>query len=85
MSLSNILHLLYSLSLNVSGGGTVHSKENVSEGTMSTKPDEDKMMINEPRKYLKRMWPRYLKADREKRGELLTEMQAVQGCIVSAW
>ncbi len=46
---------------------------------MPTKPDEDKMTIDERRKYLKRMWPRYLKADRGKRSELLTEMQAVTG------
>lgn len=47
--------------------------------TKPTKPDEDKMTIDERRKYLKRMWPRYLKADRGKRSELLTEMQAVTG------
>jgi hypothetical protein len=40
-------------------------------------PAEDAMTIDERRKYLKRMWPRYQAADRAGRGALLTEMEAV--------
>ena len=38
---------------------------------------EDKMSVNERRKYLKLMAPRYARAGREERGELLTEMAAI--------
>lgn len=39
----------------------------------------DEMTIDERRKYLKKMQPRYLAADRPGRGALLTEMEAVTG------
>jgi hypothetical protein len=39
----------------------------------------DEMTIDERRKYLKKMQPRYLAADRPGRGVLLTEMEAVTG------
>jgi hypothetical protein len=42
-------------------------------------PAEDAMTIDERRKYLKRMWPRYQAADRAGRGALLTEMEQVTG------
>lgn len=42
-------------------------------------PADDEMSIDERRKYLKRMVRRYLAADRQGRGELLTEMGAVTG------
>ena len=38
---------------------------------------EDKMTIDERRKYLKKMQERYLQADRKERGQLLDEMEAV--------
>ena len=38
---------------------------------------EDKMTIDERRKYLRRMQRRYLQADRKERGRLLDEMEAV--------
>ena len=38
---------------------------------------EDKMTIDERRKYLRRMQERYLLADRKERGQLLDEMEAV--------
>ena len=38
---------------------------------------EDKMTINERRKYLRRMKKRYLKAGRKERGQLLDEMEVV--------
>lgn len=40
---------------------------------------EDEMTLNERRKYLKKMWPRYAQADRSGRNGLLTEMEAVTG------
>lgn len=40
---------------------------------------DDEMSIDERRKYVKRMARRYLAAGRERRGELLTEMEAVTG------
>ncbi len=40
---------------------------------------DEKMSINERRKYLKVVAPRYKKADREDRGQLLTEMGEVTG------
>lgn len=40
-------------------------------------PDEEKMSIDERRKYLKLVAPRYVKAGRVERGELLTEMGEV--------
>jgi hypothetical protein len=39
--------------------------------------EEDKMSVNERRKYLKLMVPRYARASREERGELLTEMATI--------
>ena len=38
---------------------------------------EDRMTIDERRKYLKKMQDRYLQADRKERGQLLNEMEAV--------
>ncbi len=40
---------------------------------------EDEMSLNERRKYLKKMWPRYTQADKKERNTLLTEMEAVTG------
>ena len=40
-------------------------------------PASEKMSVNERRKYLKLVAPRYLKAGRKNRGELLTEMEEV--------
>jgi len=43
-------------------------------------PDNDTMTIDERRKYLKRMYPRYRDAqDRQRKGALLTEMESVTG------
>ena len=42
-------------------------------------PTEDEMTLNERRKYLKRMKPRYLKAKRRERSQLLSEMEQVTG------
>ena len=42
-------------------------------------PAEEEMTIGERRKYLKRMTERYWGADRTRRGELLTEMEAATG------
>jgi hypothetical protein len=42
-------------------------------------PTEDEMTQNERRKYLKRMKPRYLKAKRRERSQLLSEMEQVTG------
>jgi hypothetical protein len=42
-------------------------------------PLNEKMTVNERRKYLKLMSPRYAKADRAGRGGLLTEMEKVTG------
>jgi hypothetical protein len=44
------------------------------EGSMST---EDKMSIDERRKYLRQMKKRYEKAGRKEKGQLLDEMEAV--------
>ena len=38
---------------------------------------EDRMTIDERRKYLRKMQERYLQADRKERGQLLDEMEAV--------
>jgi hypothetical protein len=38
---------------------------------------EDRMTIDEGRKYLRKMQERYPQADRKKRGELLDEMEVV--------
>jgi hypothetical protein len=46
------------------------------EGTMTA---EDKMTVDERRKYLRTMKKRYVKASRKKRGQLLDEMEAVTG------
>lgn len=40
-------------------------------------PSEEKMSVNERRKYLKLVAPRYASAGREERGRLLTEMEEV--------
>ena len=40
---------------------------------------EDKMTIDERRKYLRKMKQRYAQANRKERGELLDEMEAVVG------
>jgi hypothetical protein len=40
---------------------------------------EDEMTLDERRKYLKRVWPRYLQANRKRKGALLTEMEQVTG------
>jgi hypothetical protein len=42
-------------------------------------PTEDEMTLNERRKYLKVMKPRYLNAKRKERGALLSEMERVTG------
>ena len=42
-------------------------------------PADDEMTIDERRKYLRRMGPRYRTASKERRGELLGEMEAVTG------
>src|SRR5947209_19456673 len=42
-------------------------------------PTEDQMNVSERRKYLKRMYVRYVAAKRTERGQLLTEMQQVTG------
>jgi len=41
--------------------------------------DEDRMTIDERRKYLRMMKKRYVKADRKERGRLLDELEAVTG------
>ena len=46
------------------------------EGTVST---EENMTVDERRKYLKRMKPRYERAGRKERGRLLDEMEAFTG------
>jgi hypothetical protein len=40
---------------------------------------DDKMTIDERRKYLRKMQERYVQADRKERGQLLDEMEAVTG------
>lgn len=42
-------------------------------------PTEDRMSVDERRKYLKVVWLRYAKAGRTERSALLTEMEAVTG------
>ena len=42
-------------------------------------PADDKMSIDERRKYLKRIYPRYRDADRTTKGALLSEMEAYTG------
>jgi hypothetical protein len=54
----------------------VRSNKNVTEGTMS---DEDKMTIDERRKYLRMVKKRYLQTNKVNRGQLLDEMEAVTG------
>src|SRR5690348_10484650 len=56
----------------------VPSNENVTEGRASM-PTQEQMTVNERRKYLKLMKPRYQQAKRAERSRLLTEMQAVTG------
>src|SRR5437764_3087318 len=54
----------------------VPSTDNVTEGTMQ---DDTQMTLAERRKYLGRVRPRYLLADRAEQSRLLDEMQAVTG------
>jgi hypothetical protein len=54
----------------------VPSNEKVTEGSASM-PTEDQMTVNERRKYVKLMKPRYQQAKRGERSRLLTEMQEV--------
>ena len=42
-------------------------------------PTDDKMTIDEERKYLRKMQKRYSQSDREQQGQLLDEMEAVTG------
>lgn len=50
------------------------------EGLYGATQDEMPLLtLNERRKYLKRVWPRYVQADKEGRGALLTEMEQVTG------
>jgi hypothetical protein len=56
----------------------VPSNQNVTEGSTSM-PIEEQMTVNERRKYLKLMKPRYQQAKRAERSRLLSEMQAVTG------
>lgn len=42
-------------------------------------PGEEKMSIDERRKYMKLVAPRYLKANRKEQGEILTEMEKITG------
>src|SRR5438445_13045738 len=56
----------------------VPSNENVTEGRASM-PTEEQMTVNERRKYLKLMKPRYQQAKRAERSRLLSEMQEVTG------
>lgn len=42
-------------------------------------PTEDEMTLDERRKYLKRMKPRYMQAKRGERSALLSEMEQVTG------
>ena len=44
-----------------------------------TMPNDDKMSIDERRKYLKLVDPRYRKSNRAERSRLLTEMGMVTG------
>ena len=55
----------------------VPSNKKVTEGNdMSA---EERMTVDERRKYLKKMLPLYLAANREEKGKLLTQMQCVTG------
>ena len=53
-----------------------NSAKNVTEGIM---PIDDKMTVNERRKYPKAYDPRYHKARRADQSALLTEMETVTG------
>ena len=54
----------------------VHSAKNVTGGIM---PTGERMTVDERRKYLKLVAPRYRRASRAERGLLLTEMASVTG------
>jgi hypothetical protein len=54
------------------------SNENVTEGSKQM-PTEERMTVNERRKYLKLRKPRYQKASRSEQSALLTEMEQVTG------
>src|SRR3990172_1851261 len=56
--------------------GIVHSNDNVTEGTV---PGEEKMTVDERRKYVARMRRRYQAADRKGQGALLDEMEKFTG------
>ena len=56
----------------------VHSAKNVTEGTM---PSEEKMSVDERRKYLKLVAPRYAKAGRTHR----FAPTAIYGRITANW
>jgi hypothetical protein len=56
----------------------VLSNVNVTEGSASM-PTEEQMTVNERRKYLKLMKPRYQQAKRAERSRLLTDMEQVTG------
>lgn len=59
----------------------VHSKENVTGGTMSA---DVEMTLEERRKYLRLMQKRYIRASRAEQGEMLDEMLSVTGLHVRA-
>ena len=57
-------------------GCIVLSKDNVTERTMSS---QEKMTVDERRKYLRQMKKRYQPANRQERGQLLAEMEQDDG------
>ena len=59
---------------NVTGGGIVHSNENVAGGTL---PIDEQMTLDERLKYLRKMKKRYDKAEYAERAHLLDEMEHV--------
>ena len=62
-------------------GYMVHSVKNATEENM---PSDERMSIDERRKYLKLVAPRYSTAGRSERSGLLTEMTAVTGRVHSS-
>jgi len=68
------VNVTHSLIENVTEGSTVHSDRNVTGGPMAA---SDEMTIDERRKYLAKMAPRYTKAGKQERSRLLDEMEAV--------
>jgi hypothetical protein len=65
---------LHSLMYNVTGGGIVHSNENVTGGTM---PTDEQMTLDERLEYLRKMKKRYDTAEYAERAHLLDEMEHV--------